>query len=231
MKLKLWNRKVVLLSAVLLLMAVNLAILTNGKKITGINTSTNNSCQVLQADQYLFCLGATANNLLSGINLNSNIYPIKGYSLSIPAEKNLKKNGETNFDAPKIGLTDSENKIVYSRLGNIFRAAGTIEIAHLKQNFNNSNIKFLNQTIKNSLNYFGNLDKANYWCGFRPFRPNSIPLICQVKKYENLFLNVGHGSLGLTLAFGSGQLIAKIIKQEKINEQFSFLLQEEQSLY
>ncbi|MFT6346494.1 MAG: D-amino-acid dehydrogenase, partial [Myxococcota bacterium] len=95
-------------------------LLNNHKKITGINTNQG----VFVGDSYLDCLGAFGNSLLSGIGIESKIHPIRGYSLSIPTEP--------LFLSPNLSLSDPENKIVYSKLGTVFRAAGTIEVCGLK---------------------------------------------------------------------------------------------------
>ncbi len=174
-------------------------ILTNRKKITGINTDKG----VFAADNYVCALGAFGNKLLKGIEVETNIYPVKGYSLSIEANE--------DFIAPKMALTDVENKIVYSRIGDVFRAAGTVEIAGFSEKINQNNIKFINKKINQTFSDHGNLNQVTSWSGFRPFRPNSIPLICRVEKYGNLFLNMGHGSLGFTLSFASAKIINDLI--------------------
>ncbi len=185
-------------------------ILTNYKKITGVNTSQG----VVQGDIYIDALGGYGNILLKGININTDIYPLKGYSLSIPTDK--------SFLAPKMALTDSENKIVYSRLGSTFRAAGTIEACNLQLNQNPKNINFLKNTIKATYCDFGDLSNAKEWFGFRPYRPNCLPIVGQVKKYGNLFINSGHGSLGWTNSFASAKIISDKILQRTVDPKFSF---------
>lgn len=174
-------------------------ILTDRKKVTGINTSKG----VLVADNYVVTFGAHSAKFLDGIGIKTKIYPIKGYSLSIPANE--------EFVAPKISLTDNENKIVYSRLGNVFRAAGTIEIAGFKNKINKKNINFLSKVIHQTFSDAGNFNEVKEWCGLRPFRPNSLPLVCKSEKYNNLFLNTGHGSLGWTLSAGSGRAVGDLV--------------------
>jgi D-amino-acid dehydrogenase len=185
-------------------------ILTNHKKITGINSNKG----VFVANKYVYALGAQGNRLLRGIGVESKIYPIKGYSLSISSDE--------EFIAPSLALTDSENKIVYSRIGNIFRVAGTIEICGFKASQNKNNIEFLKKNLRLSFSDFGNLNFAKQWSGFRPFRPNSLPLICVVERYGNLLLNTGHGSLGWTMASASGKILADLVIDKK-DERFSFL--------
>ena len=186
-------------------------ILTNRKKITGVNSSKG----VFQGDIYVNTLGSYGNLLLKGVGVNNNIYPVKGYSLSIPVNK--------SYLAPKISITDSENKIVYSRLGSIFRAAGTIEICNLKSNNNIKNINFLKNIIKSTYSDFGNMVEAKEWFGFRPYCSNGVPIVGKVKKYGNLYNNYGHGSLGWTNSFASAKIISDKILYKSIDKRFSFL--------
>jgi len=188
-------------------------IFTNYQKVTGINTNRG----VFTADNYVYALGAYGDRLLNGIKIDPKIYPLKGHSLSIEANE--------EFIAPAIALTDAENKIVYSRIGDIFRVAGAVEVAPLKPIKNESQINFLKSRVKSSFSDFGNITKAYEWCGFRPFRANSIPLIGEIKKYGNLYLNTGHGHLGWTLACGSASLLCKTMSGQKTPE-FDFLKEE-----
>lgn len=193
-------------------------IFTNYQKITGIHTSKG----VFTADKYVCCLGAYGNSLLKGVGIDTKIYPLKGYSFSIATD------GE--FIAPKIALTDPENKVVYSRLGDVFRAAGGVEICGIKNNKSHKHLRFLERVIKSSFSDFGNFNKAVQWFGFRPFRSNSIPLICEAAKYQNLLLNMGHGSLGFTLSAASAAIIAGLVVGKK-DESFAFLAEEEVGIY
>ncbi len=175
-------------------------ILTNHKKITGINCSNGVYC----ADSYVFALGAYGNKLLSGIGISDKILAVKGYSLSIPVNK--------EFLAPKIALTDPQNKIVYSRIGDIFRAAGTVEISNPFDKNNEKLIEFLQKKVQESFSDFGDLSKAEIWQGIRPFRANSTPLIEECKKYGNLYFNVGHGHLGFSMSCGSAKKLSLLMK-------------------
>jgi len=191
---------------------------TNYKKITGIHTNKS----VFTADKYVYALGASGSRLLAGVGINDEVYPLKGYSLSI--------NTNEEFVAPSMALTDPENRIVYSRQGKIFRAAGTLELCGLKPTQNKKNLDFLKNTIRATFSDFGNINEVEEWSGFRPFRPNSLPLICEVKKYGNLLVNSGHGSLGWTLSAASGKILSDIIAGKK-DQKFSFLEEEEKKIY
>ena len=188
-------------------------IFTNYKKVTGINTNKG----VFVANKYVYALGAYGAGMLQGINIDPKIYPLKGYSLSIEANE--------EFMAPNLALTDSGNKIVYSRIGNIFRAAGTVEICGLKTRKNKKHLTFLSNAIRSTFSDFGDFNNSEEWFGFRPFRPSSIPLICEVKKYGNLVLNTGHGSLGWTLSAGSGKILAGVVSNQP-DQRFGFLAEE-----
>lgn len=193
-------------------------ILTNRKKITGVNTSKSVYC----GDKYVYALGAYGNQLLAGIGINPKLYPIKGYSLSIASDE--------EFVAPNLAMCDFENKIIYSRIGKIFRAAGTIELGGLKSGKNKKNIQFLKTAVCSSFSDFGNFNEVKEWGGFQAFRPNSLPLICEAKKYGNFLLNVGHGSLGFVLAASSAKIICDLA-EERGGEEFQFLQQEERGIY
>lgn len=177
-------------------------ILTNHKMITGINSEKG----VFQADQYIYCLGVYGNSLLNGIKINPKIYPVKGHSLSLPID--------VSHGAPKLSLTDIDNKIFYSRLGSTFRVAGTVEFASVKATINGKKINFLKKSVGQTFSEFGNINQVRNWSGLRPFRPNSIPIIERVEKYGNLLINSGHGSLGFTLAAGSAKIISDIVNNK-----------------
>lgn len=188
-------------------------IFTNYKKITGVNTDRG----VFVANKYVYALGAYGAEMLRGINVDPKIYPLKGYSLSIEANQ--------EFMAPNSALTDPENKIVYSRVGNVFRAAGTVEVDGFRTKKNRKHLTFLGNALRSTFSDFGDFNTAEEWFGFRPFRPNSIPLICEVKKYGNLVLNTGHGSLGWTLSAGSGKILAGLVSNQA-DQRFGFLAEE-----
>jgi len=178
-------------------------ILTNYEKITGINTSQ----EVMVADKYVYCMGASGLSLLSGIGINPAIYPVKGYSLSVKCSE--------SFKSLNIALTDSENKIFYSKLNNVIRVAGTIEMNGFNNNINPKNINFLENNFFNIFGEYLEADNALKWCGFRPFRANSVPLIGNVNQLKNLYLNSGHGSLGWTQSLASGKIIDDLITTNK----------------
>jgi len=192
---------------------------TNYEKITGINTSN----KVFYADHYVYCLGAGSLSLLSGIKIDHGIYPVKGYSLSIECDNQ-------DFLAPNISLTDNQNKIVYSRIGNIFRVAGTIEIGKFDAKISKKNLNFLYKNIKECFTSFGDISKVKEWSSYRPYRYNSTPLIGKIESLQNFYLNVGHGSLGWTNSLASAKIVADEIS-ENPHKDFSFLIDDFKNIF
>lgn len=175
-------------------------ILTNSKKITGINCEK----EVHQADIYIYCMGCEGLPLLKGVGVDAGIYPVIGASVSSKVKK--------EEIAPKISITDPQNRMVYSRIGNVFRAAGGLSIGN--KNNNEKMARFIRNRIKNTFSDHGNLENAIDWQGYRPLRANSTPIIGDVKKYGNLYLNTGHGHLGWTMSCGSAEMMRKILSKK-----------------
>jgi D-amino-acid dehydrogenase len=174
-------------------------ILTDSEKITGVETDKG----ILTADKYVVCMGASSPLLLKKIGVHLPIYPMKGYSISIDI-KNMEK-------TPEVGITDQSNKIVFSRLGNILRVAGTAEFAGYDDSITAGRIETLKRMTKESFPDSGDIDNAKPWACLRPSTPDGSPIIGGTK-YNNLFLNTGHGTLGWTLSCGSAKAAVEILE-------------------
>lgn len=167
-------------------------------RISGVATSQGR----LRADVYLLCMGSWSPFIASQVGINLPIYPAKGYSATFPVIDPAR--------LPMVSLIDEEHKVVYSRLGNRLRAAGTAELG----GWNNAMAPVRSQKLVDlTRGQFG--DAVDYgavelWAGLRPVTPDSVPII-GASPVGNLFLNTGHGTLGWTMACGSGKLIADII--------------------
>jgi len=155
--------------------------------------------------------------LLKGIGIEPKIYPVKGYSLSIKCDK--------EFIAPNFTMTDNENKIVYSRLGDVFRVAGTVEMSGNNLSLSKKNLNFLYYNVQKTFADFGDIKNAKEWAGLRPFRPNSLPLIGDLNNFSNFLINAGHGSLGWTNSLASAKIIDNLIAKKE-NKDFNFLNKE-----
>jgi D-amino-acid dehydrogenase len=173
-------------------------ILATGDRVAGIETDDG----VERADAYLLCLGSFSPRLARGLGIRLPIYPVKGYSVTIPvASQNV---------APEVSIHDGELKIVISRLGDRLRAAGTAELtgydARIDPVRSQAVLKGLLSLFPNS----GDPKKATFWAGLRPMTPDGLPIL-GATRCPNLFLNTGHGTLGFTLGCGSGRVAADLV--------------------
>lgn len=169
---------------------------THGHSIQSIITNNGD----LEADSFVMCTGAYSANFLRPIGIKIPIYPMKGYSISAPIHK--------NHITPSVSVTDHQKKIVFSKIGNIFRVAGTAEFAGFNHEVLHERVEPL---IKSSKTYFPNsADYSNItsWACLRPQTPQSYPYLGRTEQYKNLFFNMGHGSLGWTQGPGSGKAVA-----------------------
>jgi len=168
----------------------------------------------LRSDAYVVALGSYSPILLRRIGISIPVYPVKGYSVTLPLRP-----GDV---APQTSLTDHARKIVISRLGERLRVAGTAELNGYDTEMNESRCEAL---VTRCLEWFPiaeRAENAQFWTGLRPATPSNLPLIGR-SKYPNLFLNTGHGTLGWTLACGSGRALADIVSGRRPEPEFGFL--------
>ena len=168
----------------------------------------------LRSDAYVIALGSYSTLLLRKIGMSIPVYPVKGYSITLPLE--------TDSVAPRISLTDHARKIVLSRLGHRLRVAGTAELNGYDTEMNEGRCNALLLRCFEWFPMAGRAETAHFWTGLRPATPNNLPLVGR-SKYPNLFLNTGHGTLGWTLACGSGRALADIVSGRKPEPEFRFL--------
>lgn len=164
-------------------------------RISGVKTDK----ATRKADAYVMSLGAFAAPLLRRAGISVPIYPMKGYSISWPA----------NDAMPSVSLTDDARKIVYSRLGNIMRCAGTAEFAGYNMSLNPKRIAPIKRGIE-ALFPAADLSQMTEWACLRPSTPDGPPIVGRTK-YDNLFMNVGHGTLGWTQGAATATLLADIV--------------------
>ena len=141
------------------------------------------------------------------------IYPAKGYSATIAIDEHR--------GAPTVSLTDLAWKIVFTRLGDRLRVAGTAELSGYNKDLNLVRCEAL---VRRTFELFpdaGERDSAQFWTGLRPATPSNVPLVGGTR-YRNLFLDTGHGTLGWTMACGSGRALADVIAGRKPGVDFAF---------
>ncbi|MCK6188993.1 D-amino acid dehydrogenase [Pseudomonas sp. FP2309] len=132
------------------------------------------------------------------------LYPLKGYSLSVPIG--------AQHQAPNVSITDYERKVVYARIGEQLRVAAMVDIVGFDAGLEPKRLALIKRQAVETFPAAGDYAHAVEWAGMRPATPTGVPLI-GASVYRNLWLNLGHGALGFTLACGSGQLLAELIDQ------------------
>jgi D-amino-acid dehydrogenase len=156
---------------------------------------------VIEAEAVVLCLGLGARALARPLGLDLPIYPLKGYSITLPVTREAA--------APRLSVTDSQHKIVYARLGARLRVAGMADLvgadARLEERRLSSLIRLARAAFPEAGDWEGPLEP---WAGLRPATPTGLPLLGRTPAAPNLYLNTGHGALGWTLALGSAAVIA-----------------------
>ncbi|HEX3099038.1 MAG TPA: D-amino acid dehydrogenase [Usitatibacter sp.] len=169
--------------------------------------------EVHAADAYVVALGSYSPLVARGLGLTLPVYPAKGYSASVPVTEATR--------APRVSLTDDEAKIVITRLGERLRIAGTAELSGYSTELNPVRCAALVRRAREFFPGAADYEEATFWTGLRPSTPSNVPLVGRTR-YPNLFLNTGHGTLGWTLACGSGRALADIISGRAPDVDFRF---------
>jgi D-amino-acid dehydrogenase len=172
--------------------------------------------ETIGADAYVVALGSYSPLFLNPIGIRIPVYPLKGYSIT------LHLGPEHEAAAPSVSLTDEAHKIVISRLGNRLRAAGTAELAGYDTTVNALRCAAIARRLKGLFPGLGGVTTYESWSGLRPATPSNVPLIGR-SRLANLFLNTGHGTLGWTLACGSGRALAELVSGRAPEVDFKFL--------
>ncbi|WP_028007535.1 D-amino acid dehydrogenase [Solimonas flava] len=185
-----------------------------GGRMRGVEYADESGAyQVEKADAYVLALGSFSPQLARTAGVDLDIFPVKGYSVTLPVlEPAL---------APTVCLTDEEHKVVFSRFGDRLRAAGTAEINSYSMELNRVRCEAI---VRRTLDVFPGVSRAElaqYWTGLRPSTPSNVPYIGR-SKVEGLYLNTGHGTLGWTHGCGSGRAIADIIDGRQPDCDFAF---------
>ncbi|NNH34016.1 D-amino acid dehydrogenase [Acinetobacter sp. NIPH 2377] len=161
--------------------------------------------KVLTADRYVLAFGSYSRDFLKPLNLDLPVYPVKGYSLTIPIV-------DPAF-APQSTVLDETYKIAITRFDERIRVGGMAELSGFNHGLNENRRATL-QMVTQDLFPGGDMKQATFWTGLRPMTPDSTPII-GATRFSNLFLNTGHGTLGWTMACGSGKLISDLVLNHK----------------
>jgi D-amino-acid dehydrogenase len=166
-------------------------------KLMGVETGIG----VLEADHYILALGANAPHLVRPLGIRVPVYPLKGYSLSLPITDDA--------GAPRISVTDFKRKVVYARIGDELRVAGMADLSGRRAVIDVERIDQLVDEVKRTFPRATDFSRLEPWCGMRPATPRGTPLL-GATKHANLWLDVGHGALGFTLALATGRIVADL---------------------
>lgn len=176
-------------------------LIVEGDEIKGVQVNG----KVLTADRYVLAFGSYSRDFLKPLDLQLPVYPVKGYSLTIPIV-------DPAF-APQSTVLDETYKIAITRFDQRIRVGGMAELSGFNLGLNEDRRATL-QMVTQDLFPGGDMAQASFWTGLRPMTPDSTPII-GATRFKNLFLNTGHGTLGWTMACGSGKLISDIVLNHK----------------
>ena len=176
-------------------------------------TDSEGRFQRLRADAYVLAMGSLSPLYARPLGISLPIYPAKGYSVTLPVK-------DASM-AHQVSLTDDEYKLVFSRLGDRLRIAGTAELNGYDRDLNRVRCEAIVRRVEQLFPGAGDTSRAQFRTGLRPATPSNVPIIGRAR-LPNLFLNTGHGTLGWTHACGSGRSIARIVSGLKPEVDFAF---------
>ncbi len=176
-----------------------IAIETEGDRVSGARTESG---ETVRADAYVMALGNGSAALARTIGVTLPIYPIKGYSLTIPVG---------NHPAPPtVGSVDEDNLVAISRFGDRVRVTATAEFAGYDRSHKPADFDFMGRVVRELYPNGADYERAFMWAGLRPMTPDNLPILGR-KRHRNLFYNTGHGHIGWTMSHGTARLVADLV--------------------
>ena len=183
-------------------------LITQNNQLDGVKITADKGPEILQADQYVVALGSYSRALMQGLGLQIPVYPVKGYSLTVPVINSAA--------APISTVMDETYKVAITRFDDRIRVGGMAELAGFDLSLNPRRRETLEMVLSGLFPNGGDVTKSQFWTGLRPMTPDGTPIIGQASEaYNNVWLNTGHGTLGWTMACGSGQLLANLMAGQK----------------
>ncbi len=167
-------------------------------RITGVHTSKGQ----VTADAFVLALGSYSPMLVREFGIKLPVYPVKGYSITVPVVDEAR--------APVSTVMDESHKIAITRLGDRIRVGGMAEIAGFDTSLSPKRQATLTHSVEDLFGGAGDQSQAKFWSGLRPMTPDGTPIVGR-SPIANLYVNTGHGTLGWTMAAGSGQVLADIV--------------------
>jgi D-amino-acid dehydrogenase len=173
-----------------------------GSGIAAVRVTGPNGATRITGDAFVMAMGSYSPLLARQLGLRLPVYPVKGYSLTLPISD--------EGGAPQSTVMDETFKVAVTRLGNRVRVGGTAELTGYNLKLRESRRQTLNHVVTDLFPHAGDVNKASFWTGLRPMTPDGPPVIGK-SGIANLWFNTGHGTLGWTMAAGSGHLISDLI--------------------
>jgi D-amino-acid dehydrogenase len=174
------------------------ALQRQGNRITGVRTSEG----LKTADRYVLALGSYSTAMLAPLGIRIPVYPVKGFSITVPITDARK--------APESTIMDETHKVAVTRLGDRIRVGGTAQLSGFDLQLNQGRRKTLEFVVTDLFPQGGDVSQAEFWTGLRPMTPDGTPIVGECP-YDNLLLSTGHGTLGWTMAAGTGRVIADLV--------------------
>ncbi len=160
----------------------------------------------IQADQFVVALGSYSRPLLKALGLDIPVYPVKGYSLTVPITDPAA--------SPVSTIMDETYKVAITRFDDRIRLGGMAELAGFDLSLNPRRRETLEMVAGDLFPQGGDIHAATFWTGLRPMTPDGTPIIGGTR-YDNLWLNTGHGTLGWTMSCGSAQVLADLVARRR----------------
>lgn len=159
----------------------------------------------IAADEFVLCLGVFAPDFARRLGVSLPIYPIKGYSVTMPVE--------ASSVPPTVGGVDEDNLVAYARFGDRMRVTATAEFAGFDKSHKPDDFRHMLSAIRDIFPNGADYAKPQYWAGLRPMTPEGTPIFGRGGRFSNMVFNVGHGHMGWTMSAGSARITADIVKR------------------
>ncbi len=173
-----------------------------GNAVRGVRIASERGAGVLEADAVVVALGVESAALLAPLGVRIPLYPVKGYSATLPVTDDEK--------APRAALMDESLKTAITRFGPNLRVAGTAELGNRRTTLREQALQTLMKVLDDWFPHAANPSSAQFWVGRRPMTPDGAPLLGP-SGIDRLWVNVGHGSTGWAMSMGSGRVAADLV--------------------
>jgi len=170
----------------------------SGDRIEAVRTDAGR----VTADAYVLALGSFSTLVARSLGISLPVYPVKGYSITVPVANAAR--------APVSTVMDESYKVAITRLGDRIRVGGTAELSGYNTRLHPARRATLELSVRSLFPAAGDYTNMAFWTGMRPMTPDGTPVV-GASRYRNLWLNTGHGTLGWTMACGSGRIVADLV--------------------